>query len=148
MILDLTPTDRVAKAMPKLGRRTKKRRLIRRMRETLKFKAAEVKPVPLWAGIALFGVLSLVGLSLGLTIATHVFFGLCILVGMIAVTENNRWIRHMVYKSNRTLDLIIFVLTTLALVYLGVTIVAGLTFASLGYTLVYAPYMRRQISNQ
>ena len=137
----------MAKAIPSLGRKTAKKRLIRKYREWLSFRKAQPKkkPIPLWVGLATFGALALIGMSLGAAIATHVFFGVCTLIGLIIVTENNSFIRGIVYRSNRLLDIIIFVASIIAFSYLGITMVAGITFGSLGYSMVYAPYMRDRI---
>lgn len=151
MQLDLTPSHEVAKSIPKLERRTRKKRVLRYLRESLSLKSEvqDVKPWPIWAGVLGFGALAILGMSAGAMIMTHVFFGLCALFGLIAITESNKWVRWWVYRSNKAVDLMIFVASIVASVAMGVTISAGLTFAGLGYTLVYAPYIRkrREISN-
>jgi len=75
-------------------------------------------------------------------IATYVFFGIATLAGLIAIAENNDYIRHCIIKSNRLVDISIFILTIYSTLTLGVTITASLTFAGLGYSLVYAPWLR------
>ena len=108
-------------------------------------KIPEVKPLPLTTGVFLFGALSVLGLAIGATIGTYVFFGAITLAGLIAIAESNKYIRFIIVKSNRLLDVSIFALTVYATVSLGITMTASLTFAGLGYTLVYAPYLRSRI---
>ncbi len=102
----------------------------------------EVKPLPLTAGALIFGGISILGMAIGATIGTYVFFGAITLAGLIALSESNKYIKYLIVKSNRLVDLIIFGLTIYATVLLGVTMAASLTFAGLGYTLVYAPWLR------
>ena len=111
-------------------------------RKSLLDKIPEVKPLPLKAGALIFGGISILGMAIGATIGTYVFFGAITLGGLIAIAESNKYIKYLIVKSNRFLDLIIFVLTMYATVLLGVTMTASLTYAGLGYTLVYAPWLR------
>ena len=102
----------------------------------------EVKPLSLKAGAFIFGGLSVTGVLIGATIGTYVFFGAITLAGLIAIIESNKYFRHIITKSNRLLDVLIFTLTIYATISLGITMTASLTFAGLGYTLVYVPYLR------
>ena len=103
-----------------------------------------VEPLSFYSGLAIFGGLSIIGLSIGATIGTYVFFGVATLSGFIAIAEINKYIKYMVLKSNRTIDLIIFTGSVIAIYQVGVTVAAALTFAGLGYTLVYAPFVRKR----
>lgn len=105
-------------------------------------KIPEVKPLPIVAGALLFGGLSMFGLAIGATIGTYVFFGTITLAGLIAIAESNKYVRYFITKSNKLIDIVIFGLTIYATISLGITMTASLTFAGLGYTLVYAPYLR------
>ena len=149
--LDLTPKGAVKKYFPKNSKKVSDNKsLVDRMRETLNIRATKVTPIPFWVGASIFSVLSFIGLSIGATIGTYVFFGIATLMGMIAISESNGFVKTLVMKSNKTFDLIIFGFTIYATAVLGVTVVASLTFAGLGYTLVYAPWLREQelINNQ
>ena len=88
------------------------------------------------------------GMIVGGHLAGHIFFGLITLVGLIALTENIPFIKWFVYKTNNIIDVALFILAGIATVKLGVTITAALTVAGLGYTMVYAPYVRQQISKK
>lgn len=102
----------------------------------------EVKPLSLKAGAFIFGALSATGILIGTTIGTYVFFGGITLAGLIAIVESNKYFRYIIAKSNKLLDVVIFALTIYATISLGITMTASLTYAGLGYTLVYAPWIR------
>ena len=93
-------------------------------------------------GAFLFGGLTLIGITTGGSIGTYVFFGAITLAGLIAIAESNKYIKYLIMKSNRLLDIAIFGLTIFATVSLGITMTASLAFAGLGYSLVYGPYLR------
>jgi len=115
-------------------------------RQDLKSKLPEVKPLSLKTGALLFGGVAAAGLMVGVTIGTYVFFGLVTLAGLIAISESNPYVKYVIINSNRTIDLIIFAGTVYATAALGVTVAASLTVAGLGYTLVYAPWIRKNVS--
>lgn len=102
----------------------------------------EVKSLPLTAGVLIFTTLTMLGIVLSATIGTYVFFGVITLGGLIAIAETNKYVRYLIKRSNKFLDLLIFGLSIYAIASLGITIAASLTFAGLGFTLVYAPYIR------
>ncbi len=105
-------------------------------------KIPEVKPLPFMTGAFIFGGLTVLGISIGATIGSYVFFGTITLAGLIAISESNKYIRYLIIKSNKLLDVAIFGLTIFATVSLGITMTASLTFAGLGFTLLYCPYLR------
>jgi hypothetical protein len=143
-ILDLTPTQEVAELLPYLVERRKKRALVKSMRSSILNRIPEVKPIPLWISTTIFGALAFVGLSFGLTLATYTFFGLATLIGLVSLAESNKYVRWLITKSSRTVDLLIFGATIYATAALGITVVASLTFAGIGYSLVYAPWLRQR----
>ena len=108
------------------------------------FYIPETKPLSISSGAFLFGGITLVGIAIGAAIGTYVFFGCITLAGFIAISENNKYIRYAVQRSNKMVDVSIFALTLYATLALGTTITAALTIAGLGYTLVYAPWLRKQ----
>ncbi|WP_394879957.1 hypothetical protein [Gaetbulibacter sp. M235] len=105
-------------------------------------KAPKVKPISFTRGALIFIGLSWFGMLLSAAIATYVFFGIITLAGLIAIAESSTYIRHCIIRSNRLVDVLIFILTIYATFTLGVTIAASLTIAGLGYSLVYAPWLR------
>lgn len=102
----------------------------------------EVKPLSLTTGAFIFVSIAAVGLAVGAVIGTYVFFGTITLAGLIAIVESNKYLKYIAIKSNKILDLIIFGLTIYSTVSLDIMMTASLTVTGLGYTLVYAPYLR------
>ena len=96
---------------------------------------------PLQGAVAFSGI-AIVGASIGATIGTYIFFGTTTLVGLVAVIETQPWLKKLAKSSNQFIDVVILGASIYAIASLGVTVAASLTFAGLGYTLVYAPYLR------
>ena len=82
----------------------------------------------------IFGVVMLLGMILGGHLAGHIFFGIILLGGLVALVENIPAIKWLVYKGNNIMDVILWILSAIAIVQLGVSIAAALGVASLGYT--------------
>lgn len=80
-------------------------------------------------------------------LATYMFMGLIMLSGFIALVESIRPLKWFVERTSKFIDVVIFLGTIWATAQLGVTITASLTFAGLGFTLVYAPYLRLKHEN-
>lgn len=102
----------------------------------------EKKGITLTQGVVAFSGIAIVGLSIGATIGTYVFFGTVTLAGMVVVVESQPLLKSIVKKSNKVLDLAILTGSIYAIAMLGVTAAASMTIAGLGFTLVYAPYLR------
>lgn len=120
----------------------------RDFRAELKAKLPEVKPLSFKTGVMIFGGVALTGMMIGATIGTYIFFGIVTLAGLVAVSESNPYVKYVVLNSNRQIDLIILGGTIYATAMLGVTVAASLTVAGLGYTLVYAPWIRNNNNNK
>ena len=101
-------------------------------------------PISVPVGIAIFSGMALVGVSIGATIGTYIFFGTATLVGLVVVIESTPLLKRLAFKSNKAIDIAILVASIAAIATLGPTVAASLTFAGLGYTLVYAPYLRSE----
>lgn len=114
-------------------------------RESYKSEIPQIKPWSLLDGVLVFGGVSIIGIMIGTTIATYVFFGTATLLGLVVVIENNGYLKYLAMRSNKALDMSIFIATIIATASLGITITAALTFAGLGYTLVYSPYLRNEM---
>lgn len=92
----------------------------------------------------IFGSTMLLGMIIGGHLAGHIFFGIILLGGLVALVENIPFIKWLVYKGNNIMDVMLWGFSALAIVMFGVSIAAALAVASLGYTMVYAPYVRKQ----
>ncbi len=110
------------------------------------FDVPEMKPMPLAVGAAIFGGLTILGLGIGAAIGTYLFVGIVTLAGLVAIAETNKYVKYIIIKGNKTLDVIIFAGSIIATAQLGVTLAASLTVAGLGYTLIYAPWLRQRAS--
>ena len=104
----------------------------------------EITPISLKHGTIIYASMGILGSMISSTIGTYVFFGTVTLAGFIALAESSKHLKFAVNKSNRFIDFILFGATLYATATLGVTVSAALTFAGLGYTLMYAPYLREK----
>ena len=93
-------------------------------------------------GALLFLGIIVLAFLIGSYILTAVFFGLLMLVGLIALIESIPPLRWIMCRTSRVVDIIIFVLSIMAMASYGLNITAALTVAGVGYTLCYAPYLR------
>lgn len=93
-------------------------------------------------GLLIFVLILVVAFYAGATMMQAAFGGLLTLVGFIFMVESIGWLKWLVKKSTRAIDIIIFVASIMATAQLGVTIAMCLTIAGLGFTLFYAPMLR------
>ncbi len=114
----------------------------------LKLELPETRALTLKQGSTIYAGISILGICIGSAIATYVFFGTVTLAGFVALVESNKYLRYCVSKSNKFIDMSLFAATIFATASLGITVSASLTMAGLGYTLVYAPYLRNKTKKQ
>ena len=69
-------------------------------------------------------------------------YGLVTLVGLIALVESIPPLKWFVTKTSMLVDILIFVGSIYATATLGYNLTASLVVAGLGFSLVYAPYLR------
>ena len=114
-------------------------------------KQEEVKPIDqgyVTRGALMFGGMAAIGtMAMGATVGTYIFFGVVTLGGIIAIVESNPWLKRMATKGSLLIDIGLFGFTIYASAALGVTVAAAFTVAGLGWTLVYARYLRRNEMN-
>jgi hypothetical protein len=96
-------------------------------------------------GMVMFIIIVMISFMIGSYILTATFFGIITLVGLIVLIESIGPLKWLLSRSSRIFDLILFGFTILATMSYGLNIAASLTVAGLGYTLVYAPYLREQL---
>lgn len=82
---------------------------------------------------------------IGSYILTATFFGMLTLIGLIVLVESIGPLKWLLSRTNKAFDIILFVFTILATMNYGLNIAASLTVAGMGYTMVYAPYLREQL---
>lgn len=102
-------------------------------------------PISIPVGIGIFSGMALIGTSIGATIGTYVFFGTVALVGLAAIIESQPRLKKLATRSNKLIDVMIFIGSVYATATVGITAAAALTFAGVGYTLVYGPWLRREV---
>lgn len=73
------------------------------------------------------------------------FFGIIILLSLVAIVESIPFLKWALSRVSKGFDLVLFVATVMATIYLGLNMTAGLTVAGFGYTMVYAPYLRENM---
>lgn len=96
-------------------------------------------------------IVLLAGMFIGGTLAAWIFFGILTFVGFVGLIESIPVLKWIVYRTSGLFDVIIFVLTIIATVKLGVTITASLSIAGLLFTFVYRPYInykKQQLKNK
>ncbi len=95
-------------------------------------------------GGLIFLVVVILSFLIGSYILTTTFFGIITLLGFIVLIESIPPLKWFVTRTSKIVDVLIFLFTIIATASLGLNITAGLTVAGVGYTLVYAPYLREQ----
>ncbi len=96
------------------------------------------------SGALIFICIIVLAFMIGSYILTATFFGLLTLLGLIALIESIAPLKWVLSRSTRVIDVLLFVCTIFATMNYGLNIAASLTVAGIGYTLVYAPYLREQ----
>ena len=85
-----------------------------------------------------------VSMFAGAFIFQAAFFGALTLLGLVVLIESIPLLRWLCMRTSRVIDVCIFLFSIAAIAQYGLTIAASLTVAGLGYTLVYAPYLRER----
>ena len=93
---------------------------------------------------AVYAFIGLISFIVGGQMAAYFFFGAITLIGFIVLVETISPLKWLIVRTSSLIDILIFVFTIMATASLGVTVTAALTFAGLGFTLVYAPWLRSQ----
>ena len=93
-------------------------------------------------------VIALLALAIGSYILTAFFFGTLTLMGLILIIESVGPLKYILSRTTKLLDIVIFVFSIIAMATYGLNITAALTVAGVGYTLIYAPYLRSQLKEK
>ena len=96
-----------------------------------------MKKVYMYAGAALLGL----GMFLGGIIASIIFFGVLSAASIIFLVESNKQFKLFCGKYGFLIDLLLFILSALAIAYLGVTVAGGLGVASLIFTVYRVSFL-------
>lgn len=84
----------------------------------------------MYVGAALLGF----GMFMGHIITSIIFFGVLSAASLVVLVESNKRFKLFCGKYGFLLDLLLFVLSALAVAYMGVTVAGGLAVASLIFT--------------
>ena len=90
-----------------------------------------------YAGFALLGL----GLFLGGIVTNIIFFGILTAGSLVFLVESNHQFKMFVGRFGFLFDLILFVLSAIAVATLGVTVAGGLAVASLLFTVYRVSYL-------
>ena len=94
-----------------------------------------------------FALVMIIAIVIGGTLATWTFFGLLTFAGFVGMVESIPVLKWIVYRTSALFDVVIFGLTIIATVKLGVTITASLTIAGLCFTFLYRLYISYVVKN-
>lgn len=99
-------------------------------------------------GLLIFSVIIVLAFMVGSYILTATFFGLISLVGLIILIESIQPLKWLLSRTSKIVDMCLFIFTILATINYGLNIAAALTVMGVGYTLVYAPWLREQLQEK
>jgi hypothetical protein len=92
----------------------------------------------MYVGAALLGL----GMFMGHIITSIIFFGILSAASLVALVETNKRFKLFCGKYGFLLDLLLFVLSAIAVAYLGVTVAGGLAVASLIFTVYRINFLK------
>jgi len=84
----------------------------------------------------------LVALMIGGNIIGYAFTGAVTLLSFIFLCESVPALKWIVAKTTQLWDILLFCFAVYSKVHFGVSIAMALLFATIGFTLIYAPYVR------
>lgn len=96
------------------------------------------------AGTVLFLIIIALSFTMGGFMQSAAFFGALTLLGLVVLVESIGPLKWLLKRTSKVLDIAIFILSIIATIQLGFMITAGLTVAGIGFSLIYAPYIREE----
>lgn len=84
----------------------------------------------------------IVCIFIGGHILEYIITGILTLASFVLLVESIPTLKWFIHKTHKLVDILIFVFAIYAKVNFGVTIAMALMFAGLGFTMLYAPYIR------
>lgn len=81
-------------------------------------------------------------LIIGGNVIGYAFTGLMTLLSFVALCEAVPLLKWFVAKTSKLVDVIFFCFAVYSKVHFGVSIAMALLFATTGFTMLYAPYIR------
>lgn len=96
------------------------------------------KRINIYIYVAIF----LVALLIGGNVIGYAFTGFVTLASFVFLCESIPALKWFVAKTSHLVDIAFFCFAVYSKVHFGVSIAMALLFATIGYTLLYAPYVR------
>jgi len=97
--------------------------------------------------VYIYAAIFIGALIIGGNVIGYVFTGFITLASFVFLVESIPALKWFVAKTNALVDIGIFCFAIYAKIHFGVTIAMALLFAGIGYTLLYAPYIRETYNN-
>lgn len=97
----------------------------------------------MYVGAALLGF----GMFMGHLVTSIIFFGVLSAASLVVLVESNKRFKLFCGKYGFLLDLLLFVLSALAVAYMGVTVAGGLAVASLIFTIYRINFLQPWFDN-
>lgn len=92
----------------------------------------------------IFGATLVIGIIIGGYMTGIIFFGVLMLLGIIAIVESIPVLRWICERMPSFLDVIITGASIISIATLGLTVAGSLSIAAFGWTMVYAPWLRQR----
>jgi hypothetical protein len=102
------------------------------------YKLSVMNKKVMYVGIALLGF----GMFMGHIITSIIFFGILSAASLVVLVESNKRFKLFCGKYGFLLDLLLFVLSAMAVAYMGVTVAGGLAVASLIFTVYRINFLK------
>ena len=96
----------------------------------------------------IFAGIVILAFIIGDFIMKAAFFGCVMLAGLVVMLSSMPKLQKVMARMTGVLDVAIFLFTIIATAQFGLNITAALTIAGLGYTLVYAPWLREKYATE
>jgi uncharacterized membrane protein len=92
--------------------------------------------------ILIYGGMLLGAVVIGGNVVGYAFSGLITLLSFVFLVESIPALKWCVAKTTYLIDIVLFIFAVYAKVHFGVTLAMALMFGTIGFTLLYAPYVR------
>ena len=86
--------------------------------------------------------LAVIGFIIGGNFINYIFGGILILLFIIISSELISLLKWFIFKTGKLIDIVLFVFAIYLIINKSATIAFSLFYASLGFTLLYGPYVR------
>lgn len=92
--------------------------------------------------IVIYAAMILGAMIIGGNIIGYAFSGVITLLSFVFLVESIPGLKWIVAKCSYLIDIVLFCFAVYAKVHFGVTLAMALMFGTIGFTLLYAPWVR------